>query len=123
MHQATTKSGDFAERGVFNWVLDGLKRLIEQKKFTDCEAANEALENYKTNSNNVSLFLKEKNYIKSANDYIQLKLLYIEYRGFCYEGGYSPVNKSNFISRLKNSGILIGHKNIGNIVYLETMAV
>jgi putative DNA primase/helicase len=93
---------------------------LEQKKFTDCEAVREALESYKINSNTVSLFLQEKNYIKSPKDYVQLKQLYIDYRVFCYEGGYTPVNKGNFVSRLKNSGILIGHKNIGNVVYIET---
>ena len=109
--------------GIFNWVLDGLKRLLAKKKFTDCKAVSEALESYKINSNTVSLFLQENNYIKSKSEYVQLKLLYIEYRGFCYEGGYTPVNKGNFITRLKGDGILIGHKNIGNVVYIETALI
>ena len=33
--------------GVFNWVLDGLNRLLEQKRFSECEAAQKAVEKYK----------------------------------------------------------------------------
>ena len=106
--------------GVFNWVLAGLKRLLEQKRFTHSEAVNKALEKYKVNSNTVSLFLKDKNYVKSAIAHTPLKELYIEYRIFCCEGGNQPVNKTNFVSRLETDGILMGRDNTGNIVYIET---
>lgn len=33
--------------GVFNWVLDGLNRLLKQKKFSDCEASKKPLTNTK----------------------------------------------------------------------------
>lgn len=105
--------------GVFNWLLDGLQRLLKQKKFTHCEAVTKAVENYKLQSNTVSLFLQEMGYVKSASEYVSLKQLYIDYRIFCYAGGYNPVNKSNFISRLKNDGIPTGQKNTGNVVYVE----
>ena len=109
--------------GVFNWVLEGLQRLLAQKRFTECEAVSKALESYKLQSNTVSLFLQEKGYVKSAKDYTPLKQLYVDYRGYCYEGGYNPVNKSNFIARLKNDGIPIEPKNIGNVVFIETAPV
>ena len=48
--------------GVFNWVLDGLNRLLEQKRFTDCEAVKQAVEQYKSQSDSVKMFIDENNY-------------------------------------------------------------
>ena len=45
--------------GVFNWVLEGLNRLLEQKKFSDCEAAQQAVEEYKIECDSVQMFLKK----------------------------------------------------------------
>jgi putative DNA primase/helicase len=52
-----TKIIDSELSGVFNWVLDGLNRLLIQKRFSVCEAAEQALEQYKTESNSVQMFL------------------------------------------------------------------
>jgi putative DNA primase/helicase len=105
--------------GVFNWVLDGLNRLLEQKRFTDCEAVKQALEQYKSQSDTVKLFVDENEYQISAADYILIKELYREYRVFCIEDGFKPVNKSNFIKRLSGFGVLVNRLNVGNVAYLS----
>lgn len=108
--------------GVFNWVLEGLSRLLEQKHFSHCEAAKQAIEQYKTESDSVKLFIEENGYQPSSTDYKLIKELYNEYRGFCTEDGMTPVKKQNFIKRLRNSGVLIEKKNIGNVAYLTKEA-
>jgi putative DNA primase/helicase len=45
--------------GVFNWVLEGLTRLLEQKRFSECEAAQRAVEKYRIESDSVQMFLNE----------------------------------------------------------------
>jgi len=105
--------------GVFNWVLDGLNRLLEQKRFTDCEAVRKAVEQYKTQSDSVKLFIEEHNYKSNPSDFRLIKELYIEYRTFCIEDGFKPVNKSNFMKRLSGFGFLIERINIGNVAYLS----
>lgn len=86
--------------GVFNWVLNGLNRLLNQKRFSHCKASDEALNQYKLESDSVQQFILESNYIASEH-YTLLKDLYPEYRNFCYEDGMNPVKKSNFIKRLE----------------------
>ncbi|MCE7064023.1 phage/plasmid primase, P4 family [Dyadobacter sp. CY326] len=105
--------------GVFNWVLSGLERLLKQKRFSDCEAARLAGENYKLQSDSVKLFLDETGYQKSSDTQTLIKELFAEYRSFCIEDGYLPVGKPNFIKRLQSSGVLVERKMIGNVAYLK----
>jgi len=105
--------------GVFNWVLNGLNRLLEQKGFTDCEAAKMAVEQYKTQSDSVKMFIDENGYIKCATEYKLIKELYPHYRAFCSEDGYTPLNKTNFIKRLSGIGVVVNRINIGNVAYLS----
>lgn len=113
-----TKIIDKELSGVFNWVLDGLNRLLEQKRFTHCEAIKQAVEQYKSQSDSVKMFIDENNYTNSPNDYRLIKELYNEYRAYCIEDGFKPVNKSNFIKRLSGFGVLVNRINVGNVAYL-----
>lgn len=105
--------------GVFNWVLEGLNRLLIQKRFSDCDAARLAREQYEKQSDSVKLFLEENNYERHPSRYKLLKDIYADYRIFCMEDGFKPVNKSNFIKRLQRIGINIEKKNIGNVVFIS----
>ncbi|MCF8219349.1 MAG: DUF5906 domain-containing protein [Bacteroidales bacterium] len=87
--------------GVFNWVLKGLNSLLKQKRFSDCEAAKKAIEQYKTESNSVRLFLDENELIKSSDQYKLIKELYQEYRAFCADDGITPFKKINFIKQIR----------------------
>ena len=87
--------------GVFNWVLEGLHRLLKQKRFSDCEAAQQAVEQYKIESNSVKMFLSENGYKGSPTNYKLIKDLYPEYRSFCTDDGMTPFKKVNFIKQLR----------------------
>lgn len=93
--------------GVFNWVLDGLNRLLKQKRFSDCEAAKKAIEQYKIESNSVQMFLNENEYVSSPSNYRLIKDLYQEYRTFCINDGMTPFKKTNFIKQLKALGFVV----------------
>jgi len=104
--------------GVFNWVLEGLSRLLKQKRFTYSNAVKQAIDQYKSQSDSVRMFIDENNYEKHATEYKRIKDLYVEYRIFCNDDGFKPVNKSNFIKRLKGFGVLVKRLNVGNVAYL-----
>jgi len=91
--------------GVFNWVLEGLYRLLKQGRFSDCDAAQIALEQYKTESNSIKLFLDEKGYQNNITDYQLIKDLYPEYKNFCFEDGMTAFKKVNFSKQLKALGV------------------
>lgn len=93
--------------GVFNWVLQGLSRLLEQKRFSDCKAAQLAVEQYKIESNSVQMFLNEYEYKSSPSNYKLIKNLYLEYKAFCIEDGMTPFKKLNFIKQLRALGLVV----------------
>jgi putative DNA primase/helicase len=104
--------------GIFNWVLDGLNRLLEQKQFTECEAAQFAREQYVRESDSVKQFLFDRNYVSSATQIIAVQKLYNEYREFCTDDGFKAVNKTNFKKRLESCRVAIERRNYGYIAYL-----
>ena len=114
-----TKIIDKELSGVFNWVLSGLERLLIQKEFTSCEASHNALNLYKKQSDSVKMFISEREYVKSPTSTKLIKFLYDEYKSFCIEDGFRPVNKTNFKKRLEASNIEVRRINIGNVAYLS----
>ncbi len=93
--------------GVFNWVLEGLDRLLKQKGFSRCEAARQAVEQYRIESNSVQLFLSENAYESNPNDYTLIKEIYSKYKTYCIDDGLRPFNKKNFIKQLKGLGYVV----------------
>ena len=90
--------------GVFNWVLQGLERLLGQRKFSQCKAAEETLEQYKTESDSVKMFLDEQGYKPSIEKNVPLKDMYRDYKSFCAEDGYRALSNRNFSKRIKSLG-------------------
>lgn len=107
--------------GVFNWILAGLHRLLEQGRFTDADAVRQQLEAYKRQSDTVRLFLDEQGYQASA-DYTPLKDLYRDYKAFCIEDGYRPVNNRNFQKRLNANSIPTDRARFGFVAYVQKAA-
>jgi putative DNA primase/helicase len=104
---------------VFNWVLAGLQRLLHQKNFTPCKAADMMLESFKLESDSVQLFLTENNYQSSPDEFLLIKELYSDYRAFCADDGAVALKKTNFIKRLKAHSITTERRNVGNVAYLS----
>jgi putative DNA primase/helicase len=102
--------------GVFNWVLKGLNRLLEQKKFSDCEAAQQAVEQYKIESNSVQMFLNENEYKSSPTNYKLITELYQEYKAFCIDDGMPPFKKPNFIKQLRALGFVVDRASQNKLV-------
>jgi putative DNA primase/helicase len=47
-----------------------------------------------------------------------IKTLYEQYKSFCIEDGFRPVNKSNFMKRLIAYKIFVNRINAGNVAYI-----
>lgn len=105
--------------GVFNWILQGLDRLLEQKNFSKCEAIENARSNYEKQSDSVKMFIDEYEYTTST-EYTTISTLYTQYKSFCIEDGFRPVNKSNFMKRLHHFKIVVSRISIGNVAYITT---
>jgi putative DNA primase/helicase len=105
--------------GVFNWVLEGLHRLLEQGNFTYSEAVEKQLSDFRKQSDSVQMFLDEFGYSRAANDSQLIKEIYSQYRIFCTDDGFRPVNKTHFIRRLGALGIIIERKGAGNVAFIS----
>lgn len=104
--------------GVFLWVLDGLARLLSNKKFTDCRIAAETLKQYQVESDSVQMFLSDNEYQPSNDEKCLLKELYSKYKVYCYEDGYRACGNKTFAERLRKKQFNI-HKSGERYVYIE----
>lgn len=103
--------------GVFNWILEGLDRLLAQRNFTTCKAIEEARTTYKNESDSVKMFMEENGYERSAETYTLIQDIYPQYRLFCLDEGVPPVKKSNFRKRLSHHGFYVKRITKGWIAY------
>lgn len=105
--------------GIFNWVLAGLNRLLTQKRFSKCDAAERQLEQFKKQSDNVLLFLEDEGLEPTTETFTPLKTLYSEFREYCRDSGAIPCNLRHFGERLRNAGYTLQKKNIGQVVFIQ----
>lgn len=102
--------------GVFNWILEGLNRLLQQGDFSKCSAAIGAVERYRKDSDSVALFLEDGNYIASKDDRLALKEFFTSYKEFCKDSNYKPCSNKAFSTRLKNYGFEITRLATGRVL-------
>ncbi len=107
--------------GVFNWILEGLDRLLIQKNFSKCDAIDNARSDYERQSDSVRTFVDEFEYKKSVNEYTLIKNLYDDYKIFCIDDGFRPVNKNNFKKRLEAFNIYVKRLNVGVVAYISNL--
>lgn len=86
--------------GVFNWVMVGLRRLRQQRKFSPCAAADQALATYKQESDSTAGFLEDGGWVGSDEKRVGKGELYKAYQDFCRDSGHATLNKLNFGKRL-----------------------
>lgn len=102
--------------GVFNWVLDGLKRLLSQKKFTHSREMDSILEEYKRDSDTVLTFLIDEGYEKNVDAEMKLAYFYQFYVSYCRRSGFKAGSKRLFSKRLKGQKFRVWKKNSGMYV-------
>lgn len=108
--------------GVFNWVLNGLSRLITQGNFTESEAINKSVNDYKISSDPVQLYLNEFNYLPGSEPQ-PLKDFYANFKTFCYDQGFRTPSNRTFSERLRNIGFEIDRRNFGMVIFRKVNQV
>ncbi|WP_051205596.1 DNA primase family protein [Salinimicrobium xinjiangense] len=105
--------------GIFNWILVGMLRLLEKKKFTSSTIVEEEVNKFRRESDSVLSFIDDNDYHKSCTEEIKLKELYQEYRQYCLENTNRPCSDRTFRKRLENGGFETDRKNTGWVVFAE----
>lgn len=108
--------------GIFNWLLEGLERLLRQKHFTYSESVENVLKEYQKETDTVQLFLEDEFWEKSER-HIAAKELSRQYGEYCKEFRHKrPLNHINFLKRLRSLGIDTARHNVGQVVYLQQIS-
>jgi len=89
--------------GVLNWVIDGLNRLLKNKRFTRCEVAQKAVSKYRHDADSVLSYLDEAEIISGSVSQ-KGSLLYGQYKGHCLDSGRPSVSRTKFFKRLEQLG-------------------
>ncbi|WP_299394232.1 phage/plasmid primase, P4 family [uncultured Gelidibacter sp.] len=106
--------------GVFNWVLNGLTRLLKNKDFSQSDIVQNEVLQYQKESDSVLMFLDDKGYEISINQTRPLIDLYTEYKTYCLDSGYGICSSRTFSSRLKKNGFKLGiRQSFGYPIYIE----
>jgi putative DNA primase/helicase len=103
--------------GVFNWIIDGLKRLLKAERFTNSDIVKNTLEGYKRESDSVACFVDEHSQIVGFS----LKSIYADYRSYCLDCGYKPLGRNNFSKRLQKQGFIVERQSSGFCVTERNM--
>ena len=81
-----------AERaGIFNWLLQGYERLLNQKRFTEATNATRWKDDYRR-KNDTELSFYDACLVKNPNMSIQSSELYDKYRNWCERNGFRAKN-------------------------------
>ena len=108
------------EEGVMEYLVkigvEGLKRVVTQRKFSFSEKVKNAVKEYETENNPVLLFLDETNESEIENQLTDE--VYRKYKLFCLENGYSEMTKTTFSKELNRKlGIVTRSTKIDGVWY------
>lgn len=104
--------------GITNWLIEGIEKLRENKKFSFSKTINEIEKEYRVESDVVNMFLEEKWYIPSLKNKQLLSQLYAEFDSFSISNGYRTMTKRTFSSRLKGLGFNVAKGGTGHQTYV-----
>lgn len=103
--------------GICNWLIEGIKQLRKNKKFSECELVNKVFDDFRMESDSVYLFVDELMYKPSAERKQLLFQLYEEFDDWSKVSGYSRMTIRTFSKRLKSLGFQI-KKGTGNATFI-----
>lgn len=82
---------------LINLGVEGLKRVLKNRKFTTSQKVEHAIEEYEENNNPILLFFKED--IKIENE--PTNVIYQRYTEFCLSNSFTPMSNIEFSKQVK----------------------
>ncbi|MHA3789979.1 DNA primase family protein [Flavobacterium hauense] len=105
--------------GVFNWIISGLNRLLENKKFTESDIIRKQVQQYQLESDSILMFLDDEEYITSTTETIAASTLYGHYKSYCFENGVIVKSMKIFSPQLEKIGFKKVKTRTGQIFYIQ----
>lgn len=105
--------------GIFNWIIEGLQRLLANKDFTQSNIIEDQVKKYRIENDSILMFFQEENYSKSISENIKLSVLYSEYKNFCQANGFLATSEKGFSKRIEHLGYDRKRISTGNLIYIK----
>lgn len=105
--------------GILNWVIRALIGLMKNQAFTICESSERALDEYKLESDNVILFVKEM--LEPSSISVKGTDIFNAYQRFCKDSSLNPLGKGLFYKRLNE--LTHTRTDHGNVPYFKLKVV
>jgi putative DNA primase/helicase len=84
---------------IFFWMLCGLKRLTEQRRFTDSDETRDLLMGYRRSNNPVLCYVEDECVLGEDKE-VSKTDIYKDYQGYCGKNGYKAFNRENFFREI-----------------------
>ena len=84
---------------IFYWALCGLKKLREQRRFSDSPATRKLMMDFRRSNNPILCFVEDCCELGDGKS-VSKEDLYAEYDRYCRHNGYKPTNSNNFFREL-----------------------
>ena len=108
--------------GILNWALDGLRKLRDHKTFPQSEEGRMVLEQLREDCDHEGTFLRETVHA-DENGNVESQSLYMSYRNWCQNNGYSPVGANKFRSAVLRMFPDVTYKRVTNEVRQKTTVI
>ena len=102
--------------GVFNWVIEGLNRVLKQQGFSHSTSMNNAVIEYRQKSDTVFIYLDDVGFIVGEDEKKELEHFYNYYNDYCKSSGYRPCSKKTLAERLRSLGFNVYRIASGYVV-------
>lgn len=87
--------------GILLWVLRGMRRLIQQEKFSTSKAIEDVATQYRKDIDSVALWLDERRYFPSNKESVTLATLFENYDKWRETNRFSAMRQTTFRKRLE----------------------
>lgn len=106
--------------GIFNWVLEGLKRILEKRGFSESEKIEVAGKKFRIVRDSFEMFFREgegASAFEEGKERVALSDLFDIYKEFCKDNRYQALGKIHFSERLERMGF---RKVKSGVIYFES---
>lgn len=106
--------------GIFNWVLDGLERLLENRRFTQASNVIAAGMEYRSKASSVESFISEKNMVPGTTECELAKNMYDVYVSYCHSRNVVNVHSRMFPAEFERLGFQTEKTRNGKKIFYST---
>lgn len=107
--------------GIMNWILEGARRVIHNKKYSPCPLADQTLEKYRIAASSTLSFLQDKGYKPGFNESCLISELYNAFKFYCQDSTRAAVGNKKFHENLEKAGYTVKRERSGFRVYYSKL--